>query len=251
MFNTAAYLNRIGLSHQGAPSTELLGALHEAHQLAVPFENLDIHRGVPISLDPDAIYAKIVEQHRGGFCYELNGLFAMLLDSLGFKVTLLSARVSRADGSFGPEFDHLVLRVDLDQPWLADVGFGDSFRGPLRLSPDLEQADGFGRYRITIDGSDHVLQRNREESDWAPQYAFSLTPRTLDDFAEMCVVQQTSPESHFTKRRMTTLPTPTGRITLVNTMLITTGPDGRDEQQLAGEDEAQAVLRERFGIFLP
>lgn len=251
MFNTAAYLNRIGLSNQGAPSAEMLGALHEAHQQAVPFENLDIHRGVAISLNPDAIYAKIVEQHRGGFCYELNGLFAILLDNLGFAVTLLSARVTRADGSFGPEFDHLVLRVDLDQPWLVDVGFGDSFRRPLRLTPNAEQTDGLGRYRITTDGPNYVLQRHREDDDWSAQYAFSLTPRRLDEFEAMCIVQQTSPESHFTQRRMTTLPTSTGRITLVDTMLITSGPDGREERHLADEDEAQAVLRERFGICLP
>lgn len=250
MFDTNAYLNRIGLDLPGAPSIELLGALHEAHQLAVPFENLDIHRGVPISLDPDDLYTKIVERRRGGFCYELNGLFAMLLDSLGFAVTLLSARVTRATGGFGPEFDHLALRVDLDEPWLADVGFGDSFRQPLRLTPDAEQTDGLGRYRITTDGADHVLQRYRDDV-WAAQYAFSLTPHQLAEFEPMNIVQQTSPESHFTKRRMATLPTATGRITLADLRFISSSPGEREERTLADEEEAQAILREKFGILLP
>ena len=85
--------------------------MHRAHLLAVPFENLDIHLGRPISLDQDALFGKIVTRRRGGFCYELNGLFALLLRELGFEVTLLSAGVARADGGFGPEFDHLTLLV--------------------------------------------------------------------------------------------------------------------------------------------
>jgi arylamine N-acetyltransferase len=108
--------------------------------LAVPFENLDISLGRKIICDESRFLHKIVNERRGGFCYEMNGAFAELLRALGFKVTLLSARVSGGDGSEGPEFDHLALRVDLDQPWLADVGFGDSFVEPLLLEPGLEQA---------------------------------------------------------------------------------------------------------------
>src|SRR5215213_9188134 len=106
-----AYLRRINYRGEFAPTAAALRELHRAHLLAVPFENLDIHLGRPIVLEQQALFDKIVTRWRGGFCYELNGLFALLLRDLGFNVTLLAAGVARADGSFGPEFDHLTLLV--------------------------------------------------------------------------------------------------------------------------------------------
>jgi N-hydroxyarylamine O-acetyltransferase len=130
--NIPAYLDRISYTGPLETTADGLRALHRAHMLSVPFENLDIALGRKIICDEEAILRKIVEQRRGGFCYELNGAFAALLREVGFTVTLLSARVARQDGSYGPDFDHLTLRVDLDEPWLADVGYGDSFVEPLR-----------------------------------------------------------------------------------------------------------------------
>src|SRR6266540_1131840 len=101
-----AYLCRIHYRGGLAPTAAILRELHRAHLLTVPFENLDIHLGRPILLDQEALFDKIVTRRRGGFCYELNGLFALLLRELGFDVTLLSAGVAHADGGFGPEFDH-------------------------------------------------------------------------------------------------------------------------------------------------
>src|SRR3954469_4622706 len=106
-----AYLRRINYPGNQAPTAAILCELHRAHLLAVPFENLDIHLGRAISLNQDALFNKIVTRRRGGFCYELNGLFALLLRGLGFEVTLLAAGVARADGGFGPEFDHMTLHV--------------------------------------------------------------------------------------------------------------------------------------------
>ncbi|PYX42331.1 MAG: acetyltransferase, partial [Acidobacteria bacterium] len=127
MLDSKAYLARINYTGPTTPTAETLRALHLAHLYAVPFENLDIALKRPITCDQQRFLHKIVELHRGGFCYELNGAFAALLRELGFPTTLLSARVAREDGSASPEFDHMTLRVDLDEPWLADVGFGDSF----------------------------------------------------------------------------------------------------------------------------
>src|SRR5712691_1982485 len=149
--NVAAYLGRIGYKGKVSPTVETLRGLHRAHLLSVPFENLDISLGRQILCDEGAFVRKIVERHRGGFCYEINGAFASLLRSIGFKVTLLSARVPKKDGSDGPEFDHLALRVDLDEPWLADVGFGDSFLDPLRLGTSAEQKQDGGVFRITTE----------------------------------------------------------------------------------------------------
>ncbi|MGE5735060.1 MAG: arylamine N-acetyltransferase family protein, partial [Acidobacteriota bacterium] len=142
--DVAAYLDRIGYSGPTEPTAETLCWLHRAHMLTVPFENLDIALHRAILLDRDKFIKKIVGERRGGFCYELNGAFAALLEELGFEVTLLSARVPRQDGSESPEFDHLTLRVDLEEPWLADVWFGDFILEPLRLSVDLEQKQDAG-----------------------------------------------------------------------------------------------------------
>ena len=246
----SAYLARIGDRGALTPAVDTLQRLHLAHLLHVPFENLDIHLGRPIVLDVDRLYQKIVDGRRGGFCYELNGLFAALLDALGFEVTLLSARVARADGGFGPEFDHLVLLVHLEQPWLADVGFGDSFRVPLRLQPDLVSAQAFGTYRLQQTGETWSLQTFEEGDGWQTDYAFTLQPHALADFAPMCHYQQTSPASHFTHKRVCSRATPQGRITLSDRRLITVEGARREERVLANEGEVRVVLLRDFGIAL-
>jgi N-hydroxyarylamine O-acetyltransferase len=160
-----AYLQRLHYTGLTVPTAETLRALHQAHLLAVPFENLDIHLGRTIALDEGAFYRKIVERRRGGFCYELNGLFAALLRRLGFDVTLLSARVVGADGRFGPEFDHLTLLVQLEERWLADVGFGEGFREPLRLDDPGEQAQTHGAYRLSREGETWTYWRRNEAAE--------------------------------------------------------------------------------------
>src|SRR5215472_10576938 len=107
----AAYLDRIAVARPPVLDEAALGMLHRAHLLAVPFENLSIHLGEPISLDEDDLKGKIVGRRRGGFCYELNGAFAALLERLGARVRRVSARVFGADGQLGPPFDHLALVV--------------------------------------------------------------------------------------------------------------------------------------------
>src|SRR5271170_4725651 len=113
--NIDAYLRRIEYDGPRVASVETLRALHRQHLFLVPFENLDIPLGTPIRLDIGLIYDKIVARRRGGFCYELNGLFGELLTAMGFSVQTLSARVRREDGGFGREFDHMLLKVELDE----------------------------------------------------------------------------------------------------------------------------------------
>jgi len=216
---------------------------------AVPFENLDIAWGRALVVDEDVTVRKIVEQRRGGFCYELNGAFAALLRALGFPLTLLSARVSREDGTASAEFDHLALRVDLQEPWLVDVGFGDSFLEPLRLETEEEQQERTGRtYRIVKVADVRIVQRRLEGGTWKPQYQFTPRPHRLEDFEARCFYQQTSPQSHFTRQRICTLATPEGRITLSDLKLIKTIRGQRSEQMLKDEDEWKKVLWEFFGV---
>jgi N-hydroxyarylamine O-acetyltransferase len=248
--NAAAYLERIGYTGSTYADSKTLRALHRAHMLAVPFENLDIGLGRKIVCDENAFTRKIVGLRRGGFCYEMNGAFAALLRSLGFKVTLLSARVSREDRSDGPEFDHMALLVDVDEPWLADVGFGDSFLEPLRMNPGVEQLQDGRRFRVVDDHGSLGVEMAEAEDLWKRQYSFSLTPRSLDEFAPMCEYQQTSPESAFTRKRICTRATPEGRITLADKKLIVTRDGKKEERLLGSEAEWLALLKDHFGISL-
>lgn len=244
---TAAYLQRIAYHDALAPTVATLHALHAAHPLAVPFENLDIHWGRRIVLDEAALFAKIVTHRRGGFCYELNGLFATLLRHAGFSVTLLSAGVAHQEGGFGPPFDHLALLVESEDRWLVDVGFGDSFHVPLRLDDSGEQVQERGVYRVEHDGAEGTLLR-RGTDGWEAQYHFTLQPRALADFTAMCSYHQTSPASPFTRGRVCSRATPDGRITLRDRRLIATVHGQKTERVLGDEEEYHAALRTHFGI---
>ena len=242
----AAYLARIGADRSPAADLAALRELHVRHLATVPFENLDIHLGVPIELDVPALFDKIVRRHRGGFCYELDGAFAALLAALGFEVTLLSARVFGPDGRLGPPFDHLALRVELDEPWLADVGFGRHSSYPLRLAARGEQTDPGGTFVLAerACGDLDVLR------DGQPEYRVDLRPRELGDFEPTCWWQQTSPASHFTRSTTCSLPTATGQLTLSGRKLIRTDHGERRVTVLESDVDVLAAYRDHFGVVL-
>jgi N-hydroxyarylamine O-acetyltransferase len=248
--DTKAYLSRINFDGPAPPTLETLRGLHYAHLLAVPFENLDIPER-PIALDEERFFAKIVRRRRGGFCYELNGLFAALLRELGFRVTLLSARVAKDKGPTAlMEFDHLALRVELDEPWLADVGFGEAFIEPMPLRANAERVERGLTYRLAL-GEDRrwkvLARRGQNGNGFKPLYDFTLTPHPLSDFAGMCRYHQTSPDSPFMQRKVCSRLTPAGRITLANMRLIVSENGARQERNLDAQ-EYRAALREYFGI---
>jgi len=240
-----AYLRRLGFpAGVEGPTAATLRALHLAHLRRIPFENLDIHLGVPITLDVDRVIDKLTARHRGGFCYELNGAFAVLLEDLGFGVERLEARVLGDDGEPGIPFDHLVLRVEAEgEPFLVDVGFGDNFDEPLPFVTATDLEDPAGTFRIDerADGAFDLLQ------DGEPQHRFWPTPRALGDFAPGCEFHQTSPESHFTSGPVCTRRTPSGRVTLRRRQLIVTLGDERDEREV---DDLVDAYRRLFGIDL-
>jgi len=248
MPDVKVYLDRIAYRGSTAPNSETLRAIHRAHLLAVPFENLDIALGRKIAMDGDAFVRKVVERRRGGFCYELNGAFAALLRALGFQVTLLSARVAGEKGRESPEFDHLCLRVELEESWLADVGFGELFLEPLRLHSNVEQTDPAGIFKIVQRDPRFRLEKAQPDGTWKRQYSFTLQPRRLEDFAGMCHYHQTSPDSHFVKNRICSLATGEGRITLSGMTFIVTKNGVRTETEITSERERCDVLRDRFGI---
>jgi N-hydroxyarylamine O-acetyltransferase len=248
--NLEAYFRRIDYAGPRQPTLAALRALHYAHLLAVPFENLDIHLGRPIVLDETRLFEKIVEQGRGGFCYEQNGLFAAALRAMGFSVTLLEARVNARDWDSGTPFDHLALLVHLDDRWLADVGFGDSFLEPLRLDDPGPQAQSSGVFRVVHDGVAGAYARQTQAGDWHEEYLFRLEPRALADFTSGCHYHQTSAQSHFTRQRVCSRATASGRITLSDRRLIVTEHGQRLERDLDHEAEFAQLLQQHFQITL-
>jgi N-hydroxyarylamine O-acetyltransferase len=244
-----AYLDRIGVERPEVLDAGALAGLHRAHQLTVPFENLSIHLAEPISLDEGDLFAKVVTRRRGGFCYELNGTFALLLEALGARVTRVAARVYGGEGKLGPPFDHLALVVRLpggSGPWLADVGFGSNSTYPLRYDSREEQDDPGGRFALadTTDG-DVEVAKNGE-----PQYRMEQRERRLDEFVPTCWWQQTSPDSHFTLSTICSRLTEDGRISLSGRTLIRTSGRTRTEQELGADDEVLAAYRDHFGVVL-
>jgi len=248
------YLARINYVGELNPSAKTLSALQEAHLLSVPFENLDIHAGTEIALDAERLFHKIVTMKRGGFCYELNGLFHWLLGELGFRAKLVSGRVYNGSrGAYGPEFDHMCILVDVgEETWLVDVGFGDFSMRPLRLVLNQPLADIAGQFLVEREDSEYlkVSRFSQQEKRHIPEYIFSAKERGLAEFSEMCLYHQTSPESHFTQRQVCSIATASGRITLTDAKLIATDNGMRTESLINNEQEFSTALTQFFNIYL-
>jgi N-hydroxyarylamine O-acetyltransferase len=240
-----AYLDRIGATRPDRPDATSLPNLQARHLRTVPFENLSIHLGEEIVLEEGALVDKVVRRRRGGFCYELNGAFAALLSALGFRVTLLAARVIGRDG-VGPPFDHLGLRVDTPEPWLVDVGFGSFSHHPLRLDHRTAQLDPAGTFQI-VERAHGDLDVHYDDR---PQYRLEARPRVLSDFEPTCWWHRTSPRSHFTRSLTCSLLTGTGRITLSGRRLIRTEDGKRSEKVLGSDADVLDAYRRHFGIGL-
>jgi N-hydroxyarylamine O-acetyltransferase len=213
----------------------------------VPFENLDIHLSRKIELSLESIHEKIVSKKRGGFCYECNILFYHLLKALGFQVEYLSARMLKGT-IVGPEYDHMVLLVTLERDYLVDVGNGQSCREPLRIDGTNNASSEGYTYTIGTDGKDHALYYQQSNAEWAPRFLFTLKPRRRAEFSDMCHYHQTSPDSVFTQRRLVTIATTEGRVTLTDMLLSITKDGELEERVLNSETEYSEVLKQYFGI---
>lgn len=247
--NVSDYFARIGVDDVSLDEAGLR-QLHRQHLLRVPFENLDIHRGRKIVLEVDAFYHKIVGEKRGGYCYELNGLFGALLGELGFRVRMVSARVFDGKGAFGPEFDHMALIVGVGEAeYLADVGFGAFTAEPLRFGPDTEQEDRSGVFAIRRWNDEGYFEvAKKEKHGWDSEYIFKPLGRSLDEFAGMNDFQQFSPESHFTKGKVCSILTETGRKTLTDKKFMMTVGKEKTESDVGSEEEFNEILERQFEI---
>ena len=248
------YLARIGYTGDIKPDVQTLRGLHGAHMLRVPFENLNIVQKRPILLTEEALWDKMIVRKRGGFCYELNGLFAQLLQELEFDITYLNARVYNRKGRLGIDFDQLALLVRIPgQPgrWLADVGFGDSFHEPLSFEERSEQVQGLRAYRLEQVHDGFITWQKNYDGAWERQYFFDLQPHTFPvEYQLACLYHQTSSKSSFTRGSIVSRATSEGRVSLQDGRLILTKAGQRTEQQIADLAEYNRLLKQHFDITL-
>ncbi|HCF24669.1 MULTISPECIES: arylamine N-acetyltransferase [unclassified Novosphingobium] len=245
-----AYLARIGFDGPRAPDLSALDALHRAHVLTIPFENLDVQLGDPPTLDPVRIFEKLVTRRRGGWCYEQNGLFGRALATLGFPVTRLSAGVMRQlRGEFAMG-SHLALKVTAEgRDWLCDVGFGSTQLAPLPfaagtwaeapLAGELGQVeDGYWRLAIT-------------EGPMPLSFDFHDQPAEEARLEALCAWQASDPESIFVQNLVVQQRRPSGHDMLRGKVLTLTRTKDSEERELASAEELVAVLHELFGLDVP
>jgi N-hydroxyarylamine O-acetyltransferase len=247
-FDVDAYCARIHYIGPRDVSAATLRGLHVAHTHAVPFENLDIHLGRPLSLDPSDLFSKIVTRHRGGYCYELSGGFALLLQALGFQVQGLLARVLYGRATLLPRTHQLLLVTGEDEAWIADVGFGrQSLPAPVRLTPDVVDQQGPDTFRLRKTGQTFALQK-RLEGRWQDLYAFSLEPFLPVDYLPFNHWHSTSPQSQFTQRKICTIPTATGRIVAVDLEFKIRTQETTETIEATTMPEYLRLLHEYFGL---
>ena len=212
-----AYFHRIGLElpEDLTPNSALLRQLHLAHCTTVPYENLDMIRGIPTSLEEDALFHKIVEEGRGGLCFELNGSFGNLLRALGYQVTDYAARYLRGESTL-PMRRHRVLKVEAtDGTWLCDVGIGEVCqREPVRLEEGLVQEQFGETYKLEKEEFLGWVLWDLYKGSWRKFYSFTEEPQLEVDYIAPNFYCEQHPESPFNKKEMFAVKTLEGRKTL-------------------------------------
>lgn len=243
------YLARIDYSGDRSATLAVLQNLQRTHLQTVPFENLDIHNGVEIVLDEQRLFDKIVGRRRGGFCYELNGLFFALLQGLGFEVIRIAARVYNRERGFGPPFDHMAILATINEMrYLVDVGYGEFAIAPLKMVMDIEQSDERGVFVISHrpDGGLFLVAK-LDNGESVPEYLFDNRHHALAEYASTCQYHQTDPASHFTQGKLISLATENGRMTLTDKTFKVRVGLRTEEHPVAGPAEFDRLLSTYFG----
>lgn len=248
----SAYLARIGYTGNTAPTAETLRALQFQHLRTVPYENLDILRGIPLSLETADLYDKIVTRGRGGFCFELNALFGWLLRALGFQVTDYFARFLLDEPAI-PIRRHQVLGVTVPgagERYSADVGVGSTSPNfPVRLEAGTPQPQGNGiAFRYERGPLLGWVLHIQKKGEWKRLYSFTEEPQLPIDYTATTFYCEKHPASPFNKTEMVALRTETGRYTLDgNTFKCFDGDDVKTWEEPTAEAKA-ATLKSIFGI---
>lgn len=252
LIDLTAYAARVGYTGPLVPTAEVFVALHRAQAYSIPFENLDIHLGRPIGLDAASLSQKLLTAHRGGYCYELNGLFGRVLRQLGFEVTNLVGRNLIAGAPLRPRAHQLLLVQVAGQPWVADLGFGgNTLLEPIPLVVGPEHRMGFDTYRLQAAPPHGYHLQLLMDGQWQSLYGFTLDETQPSDYRMMSYYYSNSPDSPFRQQRMCAQATPDYRASLVDRELKIRLPDGSSTTTvLADASEYAVALEEYFGIRL-
>lgn len=249
--NLDEYCARIGYSQPLAPTLETLRGLHLAHARTIPFENLDILLGRPIQLDSASIWTKLVTNKRGGYCFEQNALFASVLESAGFRLTRLCARVQMGLPDPRPR-THMILGVDVaGETWLADVGFGgEGLLQPLPLRPG-EIVKTFSWENRIVESTHFFTLQSRRPEGWFDLYRFTLEPQYAIDYEVANHYTSTHPASPFAQKLVVARPGTESRIMLLNRGLREQTPAGIAESTVPDDDALLELLAARFDLRFP
>jgi N-hydroxyarylamine O-acetyltransferase len=245
-----AYFDRIGFTGQARPDAATLRALHRAHMQAIPYDSLDVQFGRPVSLEPAAAYEKIVVRRRGGWCYEMNGLFGAMLQLVGFKVTRMAGaamREVRGDFMIG---SHLVLLVELPEgPWIADVGFGDGALEPFPLAASPLTIEG---YAFRLEALDERWWRfHNHEFGGAKSFDFVVEPADPALLQEKCDWLHGAPDSPFVQNVICQRYRGDEILQLLGRSYRQIRPGVRQERLIEDADDLVRVLRDEFTLDLP
>lgn len=250
------YLKRIEVKEAPPVTPEGLKLLQISHLKHIPFENLDIIAGkIPLKLDIDSVYKKLVEKKRGGICYEQNTLFSNMLEALGFNVRRMA---SHRLGEGKDEFDHMFLMVDFDssvqstQTWISDVGYGFNNLAPIKFETDIWQSDTRDMLQVE-DRKDGTYYLNRRDPSGAQEimYTFNLVSHTIDEYRPRCDYFSTAEDSFFTQGPMTSLDELGGRKLLTKDHFRKYDAN-RVETVIDVLDQStyDRILKEEFGIVI-
>ena len=245
----ASYLERIGFIGHPRPDLATLRRLQCAHLARISFENLDVQLGRRVTLDLEAAFAKLVTAGRGGWCYEMNGLLAWALEEIGFAVTRMAAgvmRIANGDAAIG---NHLVLRIDLDRPYLADVGFGDGMLEPVPIVEHIFRHD-FLDYRLE-DLGDGWWRFHNHPLGGTPSFDFELKPAERALLANKCEWLQTAPESPFVQNAVAQRHMPNRLAMIRGRTLKVLTPAGLSTQKINSAAEYLDTLRDTFDLDVP
>ena len=250
LFNLDLYLKRLNYSGVVQATEDRLEALHRAQAYTIPFENFDILLGRGIALEPAVLFDKLVHRARGGYCFELNGLFLMALQAIGFDARALLARVHLVDPPTGR--GHQLILVTLQgREWIADVGFGGSgIRAPIPFELNHVTTHDGQTFRLVEAEPFGIMLQTLTDTQWQDLYSFDLGHVFLADITYGNHFTSTHPSSFFTFARVAALPTPNGRVALFNSTLRTVTPDGEHVQELAEGQAYLDALKTHFGIEL-
>ena len=251
-FNLDSYFERIQFSRTPYADLSTLQELHKQHAFTIPFENLDIHFGNSISLNPSKLFQKLISEKRGGYCFELNGLFQLLLENLGFDVHSASGRVL-FDSDGIPPRSHRLLIVNIEkEQWLVDVGFGAfGLIEPIPLIIGVEHHQYGEVFKLEHEQKLGFIFKTKINDNWINQYAFGLEHYLPIDFMFPNYYHSHSPESIFCQKKICQLPTPEGRKKMVDMKLSVPVKGQTIETVAKNEKEYFRMLKAHFNIQIP